>query len=121
MKSSWVDCLIDALTPFDVLFLSRTRHSRRLKDDRANSESDGACPISYCRTKGTRELKGSDDEWPRRTTEIHDASAAAGRSHRAREWRRRAIDPRRLLCILRFKLFDYWGLRVVVVESLPEV
>ena len=38
-----VDCLTDVLTLLDVLFLSRTRHSRRLKDDRANSESDGAC------------------------------------------------------------------------------
>ena len=42
-----VDCLTDALTLLDVLFLSRTRHSRRLKDDRGNSESDGAC-CPYC-------------------------------------------------------------------------
>ena len=86
-----VDCPIDAATPTDVpLFLAVPERGAAddLTGDRANSESD-ACllHISYCKTQGAdfslgrRELKDIADDWPRPTTELHDACVAAGLEH----------------------------------------
>ena len=59
-ETKLVDCLTDALTSLDVLFLSRIRHSRRLKDDRTNSKSDGACCL-YGTAERQEELSRSHE------------------------------------------------------------
>ena len=125
-----VDCPTDAETPNDVLFfpcVPERGTADDLTSDRANSESDLAC-CTYRTAKrkeqispSSRELKGIGDDWPRPTTEFHDACVAAGRSQRAHEWRRRAALPRRLPCTPRSEPFSYLGLHLFVLETLSEI
>ena len=78
-----VDCPTDAATPTDVLFFPSVPERGTADDltgDRANSGSDRTAKRKEQISPSSRELKDIGDDWPRPTTEFHEACVAAGRS-----------------------------------------